>query len=53
LECPHEFVEFANADGVSGRCEITGRAQFHRRIYDWLDSVLNRPATDESSTVQG
>ena len=40
LKVPHEFVEFARADGVSGQCEMTGRLQFQRRVYDWLDSVL-------------
>jgi hypothetical protein len=40
LTCPNEFVTFHNADGVTGHCEMTGRSQFHRRVYDWLDGVL-------------
>jgi len=40
LVCPKEFVLFGPADDVSGHCEMTGRAVFHRRVYDWLDTVL-------------
>ncbi len=40
LACPHELVVFTSADGVSGHCEMTGRARFHERVFDWLDAVL-------------
>ncbi|GAA2008997.1 hypothetical protein J2S58_002088 [Nakamurella flavida] len=40
LRCPTEFVRFGAGDQVSGHCEMTGRALFHRRVYDWLDTVL-------------
>lgn len=42
VTCPHEYVEFRNVDGVSGHCEMTGRAQFHQKAFDWLDEVLGR-----------
>lgn len=42
LQVPHEFVTFRNADGVHGHCEMTGRAQFHQRAFDWLDATLGR-----------
>jgi dienelactone hydrolase len=41
LRVPHAFVTFQNADGVHGHCEMTGRAQFHRRAFDWLDHALD------------
>jgi pimeloyl-ACP methyl ester carboxylesterase len=40
LTSPHELVIFRSADGVSGHCEMAGRAQFHRRAFDWLDDIL-------------
>ena len=49
LTCPHDFVTFRNADGVHGHCEMTGRAQFHRRAFDWLDEVLGAPRRDTRS----
>jgi pimeloyl-ACP methyl ester carboxylesterase len=52
LTCPHELVVFKGVDGVSGHCEMTGRAQFHRRAFDWLDHVLHtvgEPASEKAS----
>jgi len=40
LTCPSRYVEFGPADGVTGHCEMTGRAVFHREVFDWLDEVL-------------
>ncbi|MDF2847485.1 MAG: alpha/beta hydrolase [Oerskovia sp.] len=40
LTCPTEYVELGPEDGVTGHCEMTGRAVFHRRVYDWLDETL-------------
>ena len=40
LVCPSEYVEFGAADDVAGHCEMTGRAVFHQRVYDWLDGLL-------------
>jgi hypothetical protein len=40
LVCPKEFVRFGVDDDVSGHCEMSGRAVFHRRVFDWLDEVL-------------
>ena len=40
LRCPHEFVVFTAADDVYGHGETSGRAQFHARVYDWLDATL-------------
>ena len=37
---PTEYVLFTAAEGVTGHCEMTGRAQFHRRAYDWLADVF-------------
>ena len=40
LVCPHVYVRFTAAEGVTGHCEMSGRSVFHRRAYDWLDGVL-------------
>lgn len=40
LAAPHESVTFSAADGVTGHCEMSGRAVFHQRAFDWLDGVL-------------
>ncbi|MEU6698796.1 hypothetical protein [Pseudonocardia sp. NPDC046786] len=40
LTCPSRYVEFGPADGVTGHCETTGRAVFHREVFDWPDEVL-------------
>jgi hypothetical protein len=45
LRCAHLFVTFRNEDGVHGHCQMTGRAQFNQRAFDWLDEVLNRVET--------
>jgi hypothetical protein len=50
LVCPKEFVRFGTDDDVSGHCEMSGRAIFHRRVFDWLDQVL---ATDVARTSAG
>jgi len=42
LRCPKEFVAFGAADDVTGHCEMSGRATYHRRSFDWLDKVLRR-----------
>ncbi len=47
LTVPHEYVEFATDDGVTGHCEMTGRAQFHARVYDWLDTVLGHARSED------
>ncbi len=44
LTCPKEYVLFSAADDVSGHCEMSSRGTFHRRVFDWLDTVL--PAGD-------
>lgn len=44
LTCPVEYVEFGRADDVSGHCETSGRAVYHRRVFDWLDATLAAPA---------
>ena len=41
---PREYVVFTAAEGVTGHCEMSGRSQFHRRVYDWLDGVLAEKA---------
>ena len=41
LVCPHEYVRFTAAEGVTGHCEMSGRSVFHQRAYDWLDGVLD------------
>ena len=40
LTCPHTFVAFGDGDDVSGHCEMSGRATFHRTVLDWLDDTL-------------
>ena len=40
LRCPTEYVVFGPDEDVSGHCEMSGRATFHRRVFDWLDHVL-------------
>ena len=44
LTCPKEYVLFSAADDGSGHCEMSSRGTFHRRLFDWLDTVL--PAGD-------
>lgn len=44
LVCPSQYVLFTAADGVTGHCEMSGRAVFHQRLYDWLDTVLEHAA---------
>lgn len=40
LECPKKFIEFKNADGAGGHCEITGRQIFFQKAFDWLDELF-------------
>ncbi|MEF2979334.1 alpha/beta hydrolase family protein [Subtercola sp. YIM 133946] len=37
---PHEYVVFSADEGVTGHCEMTGRALFHQRAFDWLEGVF-------------
>jgi hypothetical protein len=50
LVCTKEFVRFGADDDVTGHCEMSGRAVFHRRVFDWLDGVL---APDSATTGSG
>ena len=50
LVCPTEYVMFAAADDVNGHCEMSARSLFHRRVYDWLDTVLG-PASAPTVTA--
>ena len=43
LRCPTEYVVFGPGEDVTGHCEMSGRATFHRRVFDWLDHVLTSP----------
>ena len=40
LECPKKFIEFRNAEGAGGHCEITGRQIFFQKAFDWLDELF-------------
>jgi pimeloyl-ACP methyl ester carboxylesterase len=41
LTCPKkEFVQFKAADGAGEHCEGIARTLFHRRVFDWLDAIL-------------
>lgn len=42
LSCPKEYVAFGAADNVTGHCEMSGRATFHHRVFDWLGDTLSR-----------
>lgn len=56
LVCPTEYVMFAAADDVNGHCEMSARSLFHRRVYDWLDTVLgpaSAPTVTATATAAG
>ena len=36
-----ELAVFSEADGAFGHCEGSAPAQFNRRVFDWLDDVLD------------
>lgn len=40
LPGPAEYVLFTAADGVTGHCEMNGRAVFLDRLFAWLDTVV-------------
>ncbi len=40
LACPSKYVAFGAADHVTGHCEMSGRATFHHRVFNWLDDTL-------------
>jgi hypothetical protein len=35
-------MRFTAAEGAAGHCEMTARALFHHRTFDWLDEVFAR-----------
>ncbi|MEN2741146.1 alpha/beta fold hydrolase [Microbacterium sp. X-17] len=40
LTCPKEFIEFRDADGAGGHCEMGARQLYLARAYGWLDAIL-------------
>jgi len=40
LTCPKELLRFTAAEGAGEHCEILNRSLLHRRVFGWLDSVL-------------
>jgi alpha-beta hydrolase superfamily lysophospholipase len=40
LTAPKEFIEFRDADGAGGHCELGARQVYLARAYGWLDGIL-------------
>ena len=40
LACPKALLRFAAAEGAGEHCEMLNRSLLHRRVFDWLDGVL-------------
>jgi len=40
LECPKEYVLFAESEGAGEHCEAGAREVFFQRMFDWLDPIL-------------
>jgi predicted alpha/beta hydrolase len=40
LTCAKEYAWFTAADGAAAHCEMTARALFNQRAFDWLGGVL-------------
>ena len=40
LTCPKELIEFRDADGAGGHCEIGARQLYFARAFGWLDGIL-------------
>lgn len=41
LTCAKEYSWFSAVDGAAAHCEMTARALFNQRAFDWLDGVLD------------